>query len=1014
MPQPSAVALTLLLVLTLCAAAPAKECSRLVTADMRARALRNAERYPWVADWQREVTRSAEPWVQLSDEELWGLVTSQELPRAAYIAAGILYEGKPDACPSCGKPIGYSGVMDFWKHDWKVGCPNCKEQFPKNDFRAFYQSALDEHGCFRRELGDRSLLYNAEHPDPNDPDHKLWVDDGYGLTDSTGNVHHFIAYYNQWAQWASIFKAVESLSLAYAATSDRRYAHKAAVLLDRIADVYPEMDYYPLGRMGFQHSHGGTLHGRIEGNIWEAFRAESLARGYDLIFDGIQGDDSLVRFCTTQSARYQLGDKNSVAAVCRHIEDHLLQEVFKSVQDGRIDGNTGMTHTCLATAAIALDRPGMTEQWLDWLFDPEYPVTNPNYPRTKDPVPWVMTQGLDRDGMGGECGGYGLIWSRGMLDLAEILAAYPPYSRHDMVREYPQLRQAVLVEARLNVLDAVMPNIGDTGACGSWGRAGDVTTFVRGYRLMRDPRMAVWAWRRAGGQASRLRVLPASVFDEDPEALAAEIQRVGAEAFRPLESDFMGRYGQAYLQTEATQDGRAISLHFGYNKGHSHHDCLTLGLWAHNVDMLPDHGYPEFTGAWPQRIAWTSNTSSHNTVVVDDQRSAYSPGGKLELFAIQTPLRVMQVASPTAYGDKLEAYRRTVALVDVSETDSYVLDVFRVRGGSTHRMMTCGAASEAALEGLSLTPQPTGTFAGPEVEFTTTPGPGESNDSTSGFSYLFDVARSGGPVNTPYRADWRIEDARGRIRDGHGPHLRLHALNPCDEVALASGQPPQNHTGNPKSLRYLIQSRFGENLRSQFVSVLEPYDTTPFIRSVRALAVETDAAPDTVVAVEVQLADGRSDMLICCEQPSRVRIAADTEFYGLYGMVRRQGDRVTALRLTGGTLLRAGNVSVTCRVAAWTGVVREVDVSDPADNGVILDPPLPPDAVVEGQPIHFANALPYDTSYFIRGVDGARVSTGDITLVAGFRNPKDFTAGYTYQVNPGDRYTVHCLAGFDR
>ena len=1014
MPNSLACVLTLLLLLTLCVVAPAKECSRLITAEMRAQALRNAERYGWVAEWQRGVIRVAEPWVQLSDAELWSLVTSQELPRAAFIAAGILYEGKPDACPNCGQPIGYSGVMDFWKHDWKVGCPSCKEQFPKNDFRAFYESALDEHGCFRRELGDQSLLFNTEHPDPNDPDHRLWVDDGYGLTDSKGNVHHFIAYYNQWAQWANIFAAVESLSLAYAATSDRRYAHKAAVLLDRISDVYPEMDYYPLGKMGLQHSHGGTLQGRIEGNIWEAFRAELLAKGYDLIFDGIQGDEELVRFATRQSERYRLGDKSSVAAICRHIEDHFLQEVFKSVQDGRINGNTGMTHTCLATAAIALDRPGLSEQWLDWLFDPQYPAINANYPRHKDPVPWVMVQGLDRDGMGGECGTYGLIWSQGMLSLAEILAAYPAYTRHDMVRDYPQLRQAVLVEARLNVLDAVMPNIGDTGACGSWERVGDVTTFVRGYRLMRDPRMAVWAWRRAGGQPSRLRVLPATVFDEDPEALEAEIERLGATAAQPLASDFLGRYGQAYLQTAATVQGRAVSLHFGYNKGHSHHDCLTLGLWAHNVDMLPDHGYPEFTGSWPQRLAWTSNTPSHNTVVVDDQRSAYSPGGKLELFAVQTPLRVMQAASPTAYGEKLEAYRRTVALVDVSDADSYVLDVFRVRGGSTHRLMTCGAARQATLEELGLTPQPTGTFAGPEVAFTTTPGPGENNDNTSGFSYLFDVARSDGPIRTPYRADWRIEDARGRIRDGHEPHLRLHALTPCDEVATASGQPPQNHTGNPASLRYVIQSRFGESLRSQFVSVLEPYDKTPFVRSVRALSVETEAPPDTVAAVEVQFADGRTDVLICCEQPSRVQIGTEVEFQGLYGLIRRQGDRVTALRLTGGTLLRAGDVMVTCPVATWTGVVRAVDVSNPTDNAVTLDPPLPPEALVQDRPIHFHNDLPYDTSYFIRGVDGARVSTGDITLLAGFRDPQDFAAGYTYQVNPGDRYTVHCLAGLDR
>ena len=64
-----------------------------------------------------------------------------------------------------------------------------------------------------------------------------------------------------------------------------------------------------------------------------------------------------------------------------------------------------------------------------------------------------------------------------MLNLAEALAAYPSYTRHDLTREYPKLRQCVLVEARLNVLDAVRPNVGDTGTCGIWSREGSASHF---------------------------------------------------------------------------------------------------------------------------------------------------------------------------------------------------------------------------------------------------------------------------------------------------------------------------------------------------------------------------------------------------------------------------------------------------------------------------------------------------------------------------------------------------------
>ncbi len=1012
MVERSLVLVLVAMVVCLGSAAQAKEMSRMVTAEMRRNALANVQRYDWAKAQQQAAIAAAAPWMKVSDDGLWRFVTSQELPRACYIAAGILYEGKKDACPKCGKPLSYAAKTDFWKQDWKITCPGCGEKYPKNDFAAYYKSALDAHGFFRRGKGDAALLVNAEHPDPNDPLHKLYVDDGYGMTDEKGNKHHVVAFYNHASQWTTLFGALKALSRAYTLTAEPQYAHKAAVLLDRIADVYPEMDYYPLGKLGFQHSHGGTLHGRIQGTIWETMTADTFSRAYDLIFDGIQDDQDLVRFCGEKSKQYQLAEKSSIAAIRAHIEDHILLEALKAVKDGRIDGNTGMTHTTLAYAAIALDRPGLTEEWLDWLFDPAYPVTNPAHPRTKDPVPWVMTEGLDRDGMGGECGGYGLIWSRGMASLAEILAGYPAYTRHNMVKEYPKLRLCYLIEPRLNCLDAAMPNVGDTGGCGSWGRLGSAVSFARGYKLLKDPRLASLAWSYANADPKALR-LENDVFEKDPDALGKEIAAVAGQGPRALASDHTGRYGQAYVQTEKPGNGRALSIHYGWSKGHSHHDCLTIGLLAKNVDLLPDHGYPEFTGSWPQRIAWTSNTSSHNTLLVGDQRSGYSPGGKLSLFAVTPPLRVMEAGSATAYAG-MKTYKRTVALVDVSTEDGYVVDIFRARGGKNHRLITCAPAPTAQVAGPTLVPQEKGTFAGPEVEYTTLPGKGETINNTSGFSYLFDVARSAGKVATPYTVDWKCEDPRGRVKEGKEPHLRVHALTACDEVALASGQPPQNRSSNPKSLRYLIQSRLGDNLESQFVSVLEPYDRTPFIKSVRRLKVEGAADPNSAVAVAVDLADGRTDIIINSEQPASLTIEGGIRFDGTYGLVRLSNGRPQTLRLVGGTLLQAGDLKVASAVAAYTGVVKAVDAGDPADNRVVLEPALPQGPALVGQTIHFLNALPQDTSYEVKAVKGDAVSTGDISLILGFKNPKDFAAGYTYLVNAGDRYNVPTVAGVDR
>lgn len=398
------------------------------------------------------------------------MVTGQELPRTQLTNVGVLYGGQKPGCPNCGDEIvsygNYPWKADFWNAPWKLQCPNCGEVYPKNDFHAFYRTALDEHGIFRRDLGDRSLLFNAEHPDPSDPLHKLYLDDGYGMVDVKGKTHHMVACYNHLGQWGAIFRALQALAPAYALTSDELYAHKAAVLLDRIADVYPEIDYRPLHELGFQHSQGGTGRGRIMGCIAECSVGETLAKTYDLIYDGIRNDGELVSFCSQKADRYKLGDKSSIHAICTHIEDNLLLEILKSVKEGRISGNTGSTHECLVQAAVALDRESATTQWLDWLFDPGFPGDIGRY---KDPVPWVLVEGLDGDGMGRECGGYGLIWKSRMIDLAVLLAAYPDYTSHNLLTEYPKLKQAFFIEPRLLCLDAAIPHIGDCGCAGAWG-----------------------------------------------------------------------------------------------------------------------------------------------------------------------------------------------------------------------------------------------------------------------------------------------------------------------------------------------------------------------------------------------------------------------------------------------------------------------------------------------------------------------------------------------------------------
>ena len=1000
-----AIASLLVAALMVCvvSVAHAKEHSRFVTAQMRANALANVEKYDWAKAEQEKEIGICKHLLEMSDDALWKMVTSQELPRGIHtnVAAG---------CPSCGKGITPYGNYP-WQvgGDWKLKCPNCAAIFPKNDFWAFYETALDEHGFFRRELGDQSLLFNAEHPDPKDPLHKVYVDDGYGMTDEQGNKHFFIGYFNNFIQWTRVSGNLIHLAQAYTLTSDPRYAHKAGVLLDRIADVYPDMDFVPFHKLGFAHSHGGRGTGRIQGCLWENDNVWRFSRAYDKIFDALVKDEELVAFSSAKSKECKLGDKSSTAAIIKHIEDHMLLEMLGSYKDGRIDGNIARIRNP-AAGAIALDKPGVTEEWLDYMFAPGFP--GPHYSKG-NPIPFLLVEGVDRGGMGSMCSGYGLMQTGVLMDLAEVLAAYPEYTKHNILEDYPKLKQTFFIEPRLRCLDDAIPNLGDGGSTGRWGHRFNQFTFLRGYKLYQDPRMGALAWRYSGGDAASLRLPYAAIYEADPEALVKELAGAAkAEGFK-LKCEHTGRYGQVVLQTESPEEGRALWLHHGFGKSHSHHDCLTIGLYAKNIEMLPELGYPEYTGGWPKRGAWTSNTISHNTLQVNDTRSGYSPGGKMTLFAVQPPVRVVDVSSLTAYAG-METYRRTAALVDVSDTDSYVLDVFRARGGKDHRLSYNGPAETATVEGISLVKQPTGTFVGPDVEFATLDGEQAAFYKASGFTYLYDVARSGGPVAARFTVDWKGEDLRGRIEEGKEPHLRLHSLSESDEVATAAGEPPQNKSGNPKQLAYLIQSRLGEDVESQFVTVLEPYDTTPFIKQVRKLQVEHSADPNSVAAVAVELVDGTTDILISCEDRVAVKVEGGIEFDGQFGMIRLVNGEVKLMRMSNATLLKMGEVALKAEVAAYEGTVTAIDVSDAMNNTVSLDPPLPEDETLIGTVIHFLNDLPLDTSYDIKAVTGEKMSTGDITIIRRFKDNEDFEAGYEYLANPGDSYIVPCHYKLER
>jgi hypothetical protein len=149
--------------------------------------------------------------------------------------------------------------------------------------------------------------------------------------------------------------------------------------------------------------------------------------------------------------------------------------------------------------------------------------------------------------------------------------------------------------------------------------------------------------------------------------------------------------------------------------------------------------------------------------------------GRLRLFnADFAPVQVMEAGAERSYDAlfPMQAYRRTVALVRIGGNDSYLVDIFRVKGGQRHDYMLhgCLAYEHDAELSLSLTEA----VDGPLYQYIANPRTAATDDNWSATFRLADESANmksfvlGAP-------DTRIimGDAPAMRRVGHAPFIAV-------------------------------------------------------------------------------------------------------------------------------------------------------------------------------------------------------------------------------------------------
>lgn len=381
-----------------------------------------------------------------------------------------------------------------------------------------------------------------------------------------------------------------------------------------------------------------------------------------------------------------------------------------------------------------------------------------------------------------------------------------------------------------------------------------------------------------------------------------------------------GCAGHAVLGNGEGNEQTQVHLHFSGMHGHEHFDTLNLSVHTLGKEFLSETRYRPIPGDVSTRD-WHASVAGHNTVMIDGKEMPHrqmeprrkkspddaTPGipdgryryqghgdsmtdGRLRFMGSRwLPVQVIEAEGERSYWPVAQLYRRTVAMVTVAPGRVYLLDIFRVRGGQQHDWMLHGCLQEPYRIKAPLPLQP-----------------------REGVEHKYLSELQAAPAANDWQAEFIYED---------GKTHRLHMLGQPGTEAIVARGPAMRREGLTD---FLMVRRQAEE--SCFVAVHEFHAGQPLVKAVRRLAVPEAGPLD--VAVEVELADGRRDVLFSAtdEAPAAVTlpVKGQPRLQARFAHLRRDAQGCHSAYLVGGASLKCGETDLQL-VPQWTGLIKQVE-----------------------------------------------------------------------------------------
>ncbi|HOX37269.1 MAG TPA: heparinase II/III family protein [Candidatus Brocadiia bacterium] len=694
----------------------------IIDAEDVARGRRNAASRPWAKSLVEAIRKDADWWLAQSDE---------------YIC-GLLPEGNPRAlCPQ-----------------FEKGCPI------HGGARMSFTATLESPYQWRCKHGGELWHDGAIVKNPKTGEETVVRDDGSGWLApegflNPGRRYYFVAAYRYYLigkLFSSPYEPdggskyqggtpVVQLALAYAATGDRRYAHKCAVMLNRLAELYRGYD-------GCVEGPSQRQDGYI-GQTFERFLVQNLILACDLIWDEIETDEELRAFFSARgSCDYDGDGKTTGADFTFNLQRNLLGFIYEYLHRlmPYMDGDFLMYEmTALGALANCLGNEEIARETLESDLGLRVLLTNS----------WFRDGKFIYDSCGYNAGN-----ARTPLLTAEWLHGLrtpPGYSEPLDLYHHPEYRMSMLFDFLRRIdCDGRIPQIGDSGGARTSAlRAQPPYDPLDERALVRLPEQRDFYLSRlsaaAGSDLESFRFGRADWWllfhaQDDQTSDAPRPYRLDADI---QTSDLFDDSGIAILRAGANPQTRQhVSLTFSKGAyGHGHTDKLAINVMRFGYDLTADLGYPT---TWTDvKIGWETGTESHCTVLLNQARQRGNAIGKFNYFAAGPHCDVVEASAEAAYpGVKL--YRRTVALArDDAGEPLYTADFFRVAGAASRDYLFHALGKP---EDLSIT------FRGGDVEWVKQERGSLAGENVEPMtqqvcSFLFDVERA--QSGDAFTAAWR-------------------------------------------------------------------------------------------------------------------------------------------------------------------------------------------------------------------------------------------------------------------